>query len=245
VRFVKAAPKFKPQREAVAEANLIGGEPMEISANLGFIAGALYVIAGGLYIASHYMKTMVPLRICEIGSNVLFVVYGFMHPSFPTLVLYGILIALNSLRLYEMLELVKKVRTAAQVDLSMDWLKPFMHKRAYKKGDILFHKGDHATEMFYIASGGCRVVELGLQMNPGQLVGELGFLTPGRERTQTVECLEDVSMLVITYDKVSELYFQNPSFGFYFLKLSSERLLQNVNRLEGELEACKALVPVQ
>ena len=216
---------------------------MEISADLSYIGWGLYIVAGALYVASHYMKTMVPLRICEIGSNVLFVVYGFLHPSYPTLALYGVLIVLNSLRLYEMLELVKKVRTAAQVDLSMDWLKPFMHKRTYKKGDMLFHKGDPAAEMFYIVSGNCRVVELGLQMNPGQLVGELGFLTPERQRTQTVECLEDVSMLVITYDKVSELYFQNPTFGFYFLKLSSERLLQNVNRLEGELEACKGLMP--
>ncbi|MGA7973354.1 MAG: cyclic nucleotide-binding domain-containing protein [Pseudolabrys sp.] len=216
---------------------------MEISADLSYIGWGLYIVAGALYVASHYMKTMVPLRICEIGSNVLFVVYGFLHPSYPTLALYGVLIVLNSLRLYEMLELVKKVRTAAQVDLSMDWLKPFMHKRTYKKGDILFHKGDPAAEMFYIVSGNCSVVELGLQMNPGQLVGELGFLTPERQRTQTVECLEDVSMLVITYDKVSELYFQNPTFGFYFLKLSSERLLQNVNRLEGELEACKGLMP--
>jgi len=216
---------------------------MEISADLSYIGWGLYIVAGALYVASHYMKTMVPLRICEIGSNVLFVAYGFLHPSYPTLALYAVLIVLNSLRLYEMLELVKKVRTAAQVDLSMDWLKPFMHKRTYKKGDILFHKGDPAAEMFYIVSGNCSVVELGLQMNPGQLVGELGFLTPERQRTQTVECLEDVSMLVITYDKVSELYFQNPTFGFYFLKLSSERLLQNVNRLEGELEACKGLMP--
>ena len=216
---------------------------MEISADFSYIGWGLYIIAGALYVASHYMKTMVPLRICEIGSNVLFAVYGFLHPSYPTLALYGILIVLNSLRLYEMLELVKKVRTAAQVDLSMDWLKPFMHKRTYNKGDILFHKGDPAEEMFYIASGNCRVVELGVQMNPGQLVGELGFLTPERQRTQTVECLDDVSMLVISYDRVSELYFQNPTFGFYFLKLSSERLLQNVNRLERELEARNNLAP--
>ena len=210
---------------------------MDAAVVLGFVAGALYI-------ASHYMKTMVPLRICEIGSNVLFVAYGILYPSYPTLVLYGILILLNSLRLYEMLELIKKVRNAAQVDLSMDWLKPFMYRRAYKKGDVLFRKGDHAEEMFYIVSGACRVNELGLQMNPGQLIGELGFLTPDRQRTQTVECLEDVSMLVITYDKVSELYFQNPTFGFYFLKLSSERLLQNVHRLERELEARNAVAAI-
>jgi CRP/FNR family cyclic AMP-dependent transcriptional regulator len=202
----------------------------EVTVILGFIAG-------GLYIASHYMKTMVPLRLCEIGSNVLFVIYGILYPSYPTLALYGILVLLNSLRLREMLQLVKKVRVALQGDLSMDWIKPFMHKREYRKGDVIFHKGDHAEEMFYIVSGSCRVKELGLDLRPGQIVGELGFHTPERERTQTLECLDDVEMMVIAYDKVSELYFQNPTFGFYFLKLTSERLLQNVRRLERELEA--------
>jgi hypothetical protein len=193
---------------------------------------ALGFVGGILYITSHYMKTMVPLRICEIASNAIFVVYGFMYPSWPTLALYGILVPLNSLRLYEMLELIKKVRAASQGDLSMDWLKPFMHKHSYAKGAVLFKKGDHADEMFYIVSGACRVVELGLYLNAGQMVGELGFLTPDQQRTQTVECLDDVEMLTITYDKVRELYFQNPSFGYYFLRLASERLLQNVERME-------------
>jgi CRP/FNR family cyclic AMP-dependent transcriptional regulator len=201
-----------------------------ITVVLGFIAGALYI-------TSHYMKTMVPLRICEIASNALFVIYGALYPSWPTLALYGILVPLNSLRLYEMLQLVRKVRSASQGDLSMEWLKPFMHKHSYTKGEFLFHKDDHAEEMFYIVSGTCRIKELGIDLHPGQLVGEMGFLTPEHKRTQTVECLEDVEMLTITYDKVSELYFQNPTFGFYFLKLTSERLLQNVKRLERELEA--------
>ncbi len=159
-----------------------------ITVGLGFIAGALYI-------TSHYMKTMVPLRICEIASNALFVIYGAMYPSWPTLALYSILVPLNSLRLYEMLQLVKKVRTASQGDLSMDWLKPFMHQHSYKKGAVLFQKGDHADEMFYIVSGTCRVSELGLELRPGQLVGEMGFLTPGHRRTGTVECLDDVDML--------------------------------------------------
>jgi CRP/FNR family transcriptional regulator, cyclic AMP receptor protein len=201
-----------------------------ITVVLGFIAGALYI-------TSHYMKTMVPLRICEIASNALFVIYGALYPSWPTLALYGILVPLNSLRLYEMLQLVRKVRTAAQGDLSMDWLKPFMHKHSYKKGEVLFHKDDHAEEMFYIVSGTCRIKQLGIDLHPGQLVGEMGFLTPEHKRTQTVECVDDVEMLTITYDKVGELYFQNPTFGFYFLRLTSERLLQNLKRLEGELEA--------
>ena len=202
----------------------------EFTVGLGFAGGILYI-------TSHYMKTMVPLRICEIASNALFVVYGAMYPSWPTLALYGILVPLNSLRLYEMLQLIKKVRTAAQGDLSMDWLKPFMHKHSYKHGSVLFKKGDHAEEMFYIVSGRLRIKELGLELAAGHMVGELGFLTPEHQRTQTVECLDDVEMLAISYDKVRELYFQNPSFGFYLLRLASERLLQNVDRMERELEA--------
>jgi Cyclic nucleotide-binding domain len=202
----------------------------EFTVGLGFAGGILYI-------TSHYMKTMVPLRICEIASNVLFVVYGAMYPSWPTLALYGILVPLNSLRLYEMLQLIKKVRNAAQGDLSMEWLKPFMHKHSYKQGSVLFKKGDHAEEMFYIVSGRLHIKELGLELAAGHMVGELGFLTPEHQRTQTVECLDDVEMLAISYDKVRELYFQNPSFGFYLLRLASERLLQNVDRMERELEA--------
>lgn len=212
-------------------------EMHEVTVGLGFAAGVLYI-------TSHYMKTMVPLRLCEIGSNALFVVYGALYPSWPTLALYGILVPLNSLRLYEMLQLIKKVRTAAQGDLSMDWLKPFMHKHSFKQGAILFKKGDHAEELFYIVSGRCRVIELAVELSAGHMVGELGFLTPEHQRTQTVECIDDVEMLTISYDKVRELYFQNPSFGFYFLRLVSERLLQNVGRMERLIEAQNQKVPV-
>ena len=208
----------------------------EVTVGLGFVAGVLYI-------ASHYMKTMVPLRLCEIASNALFVVYGAFYPSWPTLALYGILVPLNSLRLYEMLQLIKKVRTASHGDLSMDWLKPFMHKHSYKQGAVLFRKGDHAEEMFYIVSGRCRINELGLELSGGHMVGELGFLTPEHQRTQTVECIDDVEMLAISYDKVRELYFQNPSFGFYLLRLASERLLQNVDRMERVIEAHNRAAP--
>ena len=209
----------------------------EIVLALGFIAGALYI-------ASHYMKTMIPLRICEIGSNVLFVGYGLMYPSYPTFALYGIMIVLNGLRLYEMVQALNKVRTAARGDLSMEWLKPFMHKTSYRKGEVLFRKGDEADEMFYIVSGACRVRELNLPLAPGQIVGELGFLNPEHSRTQTVECTEDSDLLMITYDKVRELCLQDPSFGFYLLTLTSNRLLQNVHHLEELLEARSQPVPL-
>jgi len=42
-------------------------------------------------------------------------------------------------------------------------------------------------------------------------------------------------VLTATYQQVKELYFQNPQFGFYFLRLTTERLFENIGRLEKEL----------
>jgi CRP-like cAMP-binding protein len=84
--------------------------------------------------------------------------------------------------------------------------------------------------------------ETGLQVPPGEIVGELGLLTPDHRRTQTLECIEDGEMLTVTYEQVSELYYQNPKFGFYFLQLTSKRLFQNVARLQDELARKNALL---
>ena len=77
---------------------------------------------------------------------------------------------------------------------------------------------------------------------PGRLMGELGFAAPKNRRTQTIQCLESGDVLSITYETLLELYFQNPEFGYYLLSLTSERLLQNISRLEGALEDSKAKV---
>ena len=52
-----------------------------------------------------------------------------------------------------------------------------------------------------------------------------------------------VIVLTITYDKLLEIYFQNPQFGYYFLVLTSQRLLENISRLEGIVAQQKALRP--
>jgi CRP-like cAMP-binding protein len=49
--------------------------------------------------------------------------------------------------------------------------------------------------------------------------------------------------LTIGYEKLLELYFQNPKFGYYFLRLTCERLLQNVARLEAIIEQNRTATP--
>jgi CRP-like cAMP-binding protein len=143
------------------------------------------------------------------------------------------MVPINAYRLRQMLVLVKKARSATQGDTSLEWLKPFMSERRYRKGDILFEKDDAANEMLLTVTGKFLVKEISVELPPGRLMGEFGFLTPDNRRTATIECIEDGHVLTITYDKLLEIYFQNPQFGYYFLVLTSQRLLENISRLEG------------
>ena len=204
------------------------------------IANVLALIGAIFFVATLLMRTMVPLRVTGIISDVFFIGYGVLSGTVTTLMLYILLLPINIFRLGQMLKLVKRARLAAQGDLSMDWLKPFMTRRKYGKGDVLFRKGDRANEMFFTVTGKFLVTELGIELPPGRLVGELGFLSPDNRRTQSLECMEDGQVLAITYDRLLEIYFQNPEFGYYFLRLSTERLLQNITRLEGIIDQYKA-----
>jgi hypothetical protein len=199
------------------------------------LANILGLVGGLFYVASISMKTVIPLRVAAIASAFFFLGYGVFTPALPTIFLYAMLLPLNTYRLYQIRELIKKVRIAAGGDLSMNWLEPFMTRRRFRKGAVLFNKGDRAEEMFLIVKGKYLVRELGIELLPGHIIGEMGLLTPDNSRTQSVLCTQSGYCRSITYDKVRELYFENPEFGFHFLRLTSQRLLQNVARLEAQL----------
>jgi len=190
-----------------------------------------------------YMKTMIPLRVAGIVSNVFFISYGYLALAYPVLFLHLVLLPLNIMRLRQMLALVKQVRTATQDDLSMEWIKPFSAIREVRAGETLFHRGGTANEMFFVVSGRFRLTEIGIEISHGQVVGELGFLTPDKARTGTLECVEPGRVLVITYDQVKQLYFQNPQFGLYFLQLTTGRLFENIANLERELARRPRVAP--
>jgi CRP/FNR family transcriptional regulator, cyclic AMP receptor protein len=204
-----------------------------------YVAQAAGYVAAVLVFLTFYMKTMIPLRIVGLCSNVAFIAYGYLGGLYPVLILHLILLPLNGLRLREMLRLTKQVREAAQTDLKMDWLKPFTTSRRFHAGEVVFRKGDSADAMFFVLSGRYRLIELAIEVLPGHVLGELALLAPNNSRTQSAECTEDGEMLQITYDQVQQLYHQNPQFGFYFLQLSSRRLFENIARLESELSLFK------
>ena len=54
-------------------------------------------VAAGLVLATFTMRTMIPLRLLGIASNVAFIVYGATAEIVPVLILHAILLPLNAL----------------------------------------------------------------------------------------------------------------------------------------------------
>jgi hypothetical protein len=196
-------------------------------------AGSLF--ASIFVVATYTMRTMIPLRVFGMLTNIILIAASIPSHNYPQLVLHAVLLPLNGYRLHQMLQLVRDVKKSVNSDLSMEWLKPFMTERKCTTGEVLFYKDEKAEDMFYIVSGRFKLVESGIELPVGAIVGEFGMLSPSNARTQTLECIEGGVILSVGYRQVEELYVQNPAFGFYFLRLVSARLFQNIGRLEERL----------
>jgi hypothetical protein len=196
-------------------------------------AGTLF--ASVFVVATLSMRTMIPLRVFAIITNFILIGTAIPMHNYLVILVQTVALLLNSYRLHQMLQLVRDVKRSVTSDLSMAWLKPFMTERKCKANEVLFYKDEKADSMFYIVSGRYRLVESGIELPVGAIVGEFGMLSPSNLRTQTLECIEDGLILSVSYDRVEQLYVQNPAFGFYFLKLFTSRLFENIGRLEQRL----------
>lgn len=207
----------------------------------GTTALVFATLAAALILIGSFVKTMIPLRWLQVGSNVGFVVYGALMPSFPVLLLHALLVPINLYRLVEMIRLTRRVNAAAGMkDTSGLWLRPYMKRRRLKAGTVLFRKGDPARELYMLIKGRIELMEIGTELPAGRIFGEIAFFAPDKRRTQTARCTEDSEVLAINESTVQQLYFQNPGFGFQVIGLVADRLGADIRRLETALEAARA-----
>lgn len=189
-------------------------------------------LAALLMFSTFYMKKMIPLRAVGISANIVFIVYTLSSYIFlqrgiwPLFILHATLLPLNIVRLRQMISLVKAVRESSDGNFAIDYLTPFMSKESLKKGDYLFRKGEESLKMYYVQSGTLRLEELGVIFEKGELIGEMGLFSSDHKRSATVVCETDAELLSIPKSSVIQLYYQNPKFGFYLVRLVVDRLLK-------------------
>ncbi len=178
-------------------------------------------------------KTIIPLRIAIIVANVLAIGYASVHLTLPNIALNLVLLPLNIHRLREMQRLIKDVKLANKAELDFDWLKPFMQGMDVKAGDTLFQRGDAADAAYVVANGQVSLPDLGVLLGPGSMFGEMGLFAKTNKRMSTARMTSDGRLYRISYDNFEQLYFQNPQFGLYLVRLMVRRMESNLARVSG------------
>src|SRR6188472_4388340 len=160
-------------------------------------------LAALLVFASFFMKTMVPLRVVAIGSNVAFMSYallglryGVFGRVYPILVLHSCLLPLSVVRLSQVRRLVAEVHSATDEDVFRALL-PYMRSESHPGGTVLFSQGDPADRLYLLQSGAVRFVETHTCAGEGDVFGEVGLFAPHGRRTLTAVCEDDCRLAVI------------------------------------------------
>jgi CRP/FNR family cyclic AMP-dependent transcriptional regulator len=187
-------------------------------------------LASSLVLVTFCMHTMIALRAVAVCSNIAFIVYGIGDGIHPVLLLHLILLPLNAGHLARMLLVVRRAKSAANTDLSPNWLQPFMRTQHIKAGETIFERGDHADTLYLISSGQVELAELRKLLRSGEVFGEVGLFSVERRRTQTARAISDLDLFWITAEELKRLCEQNPGLSLYFLRLVATRLASNAER---------------
>jgi hypothetical protein len=168
---------------------------------------------------------MIPLRVVGIASNVAFMsyallglVYGVFGRLYPILVLHACLLPLNVIRLGQVRGLTRAVRSASDDD-AVRALVPYMKTESHAAGDVLFGRGDRADKLYMVQWGGVLFPEIGKDVAAGAVFGEVGLIAARGTRSLTAVGQDDCQLSTITKEKALELYYQNPTFGMFLLRL--------------------------
>ena len=183
-----------------------------------------------LLLASAAMRTIIWLRILAIAANIAIIAYGVATARYPIAAFGAVILVINAWRLWEMrklLALTRAATAAGSAPITVDWLLPYMRPLALPADTVLFRRGDAADSMYFVSKGTIRFEELDVEIGEGTLFGEIGIFSDHQVRTATAKSHGPCSLLVVSGEKVRELFFQNPEFGFFLVGLITKRLAED------------------
>ena len=202
---------------------------------LALVAAAVGV---ALVAASALVKTMIPLRWLATGSNLAFLLFGLLHQSYLTLTVSAVLLPINLYRLREIARLTRRVAAAGVASKQSGlWLRPHMRPRSLQAGTTLFRKGDQADLLYLLVEGELQLVDLGQNIEPGSIFGEIALFSRNKRRTATALCVTDCTVLTIHEETVHQLYYQDPSFSINLVELIIDRLSNDIDRADSRLSS--------
>jgi CRP-like cAMP-binding protein len=181
-------------------------------------------LAAAATFGSFAMKTMLPLRCLAIAANCFFISWSLALSLYPTLVLHAALLPFNLFRLYEIVRQTRETRHARLADGLPPGLKSYLRPSEFADVVHIFRQGDLADRIYFLEKGRIHLDEIGRDLEPGEMFGELAFFSEKRLRTLSARCVGKVRVLSMSEAEFMALFHQKPEFGFYVVKVIAQRL---------------------
>ncbi len=172
-------------------------------------------------------RTIIPLRIGVICGNVGFLAFGVLAESYPTMVTHAILLPLNIWRTIQLMRLIEEIKHSSSDENALQPLIQFMRLEKEETGAVLFRKGDKPDRMILIKSGTVLLEEIDVRLGEDDVLGEIGIFTPENSRTATAVCESDCEIYTLSHEVMLQLYYQNPRFGLFLVRIIVRRLIEN------------------
>lgn len=187
---------------------------------IGFAGAAATIWAMG-------SRTIIPLRVGVIFGNVGFLAFGVLAFSWPTIAAHAVLLPVNIWRTIQLMRLIEEIKQTSSNDDALQPLISFMRLEQARAGEVLFRKGDKPDRMILIKSGSVRLQEIDVQLGKDDVLGEIAIFTPENRRTLTAVCETDCEIYTISHEVMLQLYYQNPRFGLFLVRIIVRRLMEN------------------
>ena len=129
-------------------------------------------LASVLVLCTFCARTMIPLRIIALASNVAFLAYGGLLHLYPVLLLHTVLMPVNVWRLAEIFRLRGHVRKGSGGDAVFTALLPFASRLTVPQGEVVIRKGEQSDCLYLVFEGALWVADAQVELGPGSVVGD-------------------------------------------------------------------------
>ena len=185
-------------------------------------------VAAVLVFVTFYMRTMQPLRLMAISSNLVFLIYAIPLHLWPIAILHALLLPLNGLRLIQLRRTLAHLEQARSQDLDVHKLLPHLAYEDRAAGTVLFQRGDPGDGAYYIVSGTVEIPELGVRRQAGEFFGEVGAFSSARLRTASAVCVTPTRLYRIGHHALALAFHRDPAFAFGLMRLIADRMAEHV-----------------
>jgi DNA-binding NarL/FixJ family response regulator len=117
-----------------------------------------------------------------------------------------------------------QIHQALEGQLSVQRLRAHMTPVRFKAGETLFRKNARSDALYYVLRGKISLQEIGIEVGPGTMIGEIGLFSLDHRRTCTARCQSDCELLSASAVDAMRLYYEDPEFASYLIHLITRRL---------------------